>query len=91
MTTSTPTINVVVAALARHSGADPATIDVSKPLASVPGIESVKALRAITEVEEECGVIIPDDYLFENASVAEFSEFIDQLDRDGDRGGDHTN
>ena len=67
---------VVRTALGGHSGVAAEAIDPGKPLSAVPGIESVKALRAITEIEDECGVVIPDDFLFETATVAELAGFV---------------
>ncbi|MFF2352695.1 acyl carrier protein [Kitasatospora sp. NPDC058115] len=72
-------LGVVRAALATHSGVPVDMIDPARPLSAVPGIESVKALRAITEIEDECEVVIPDDFLFETATVAELSEFVAKL------------
>ncbi|WP_051795176.1 acyl carrier protein [Streptomyces sp. NRRL S-87] len=69
-------LDVVVRALAAHSGARPASIDTAKPLAAIPGIESVKALRAITEIEDELGIAIPDDFLFETATVGDLAAFV---------------
>lgn len=79
----TETLGVVVRALATQAGVEPAAIDTDKPLSAVPGIESVKALRAITEIEDECDVVIPDDFLFETASVRELAEFVASLAREG--------
>ncbi|MFF3405297.1 acyl carrier protein [Streptomyces sp. NPDC002742] len=79
----TDTLAIVVRALATQAGVDSAAIDADKPLSAVPGIESVKALRAITEIEDECEVVIPDDFLFETASVRELAEFVASLAREG--------
>jgi acyl carrier protein len=79
----TETLGVVVRALATQAGVEPAVIDTDKPLSAVPGIESVKALRAITEIEDECDVVIPDDFLFETASVRELAQFVASLAREG--------
>ncbi|MDH6134184.1 acyl carrier protein [Kitasatospora sp. MAA4] len=72
-------LGVVRTALAGHSGVPVEAIDPAKPLSAVPGIESVKALRAITEIEDECDVVIPDDFLFETATVAELAGFVADL------------
>ncbi|MFE4974518.1 acyl carrier protein [Kitasatospora sp. NPDC056651] len=72
-------LGVVRGALATQSGVPVEAIDPAKPLAAVPGIESVKALRAITEIEDECEVVIPDDFLFETATVAELAGFVAEL------------
>lgn len=80
---ATETLDIVVRSLAAQAGVAAATIDTGKPLSAVPGIESVKALRAITEIEDECDVVIPDDFLFETATVRELAEFVASLTREG--------
>ncbi|HET6636777.1 MAG TPA: acyl carrier protein [Streptomyces sp.] len=74
---------VIVKALAAQAGVPADGVDTDKPLSAVPGMESVKALRAVTEIEDECGVVIPDDFLFETATVREFAEFVASLAADG--------
>lgn len=69
-------LDVVVRSLAGQVGIDPDLIDPDRPLSAVPDIESVHVLRSITQVEEECSVVIPDDFLFETATVRELAEFI---------------
>lgn len=77
------TLGIVVRALAAQSGVGADSIDTAKPLSAVPGIESVKALRAITEIEDECDVVIPDDFLFETATVRELAAFVASLAQEG--------
>lgn len=77
------TLDIVVHALAAQANVPAATIDAGKPLSAVPGIESVKALRAITDIEDECDVVIPDDFLFETATVRELAEFVASLAPEG--------
>lgn len=72
-------LSVVLAALSSQAGVQPEQIDLDKPLPAIPGIESVKALRAITAIEDECGIVIPDDFLFETSTVREFAAFVDSL------------
>ncbi|GGW80476.1 hypothetical protein GCM10010503_67350 [Streptomyces lucensis JCM 4490] len=79
----TATLDIVVRALATQAGVAEPTVDPDKPLSAVPGIESVKALRAITEIEDECDVVIPDDFLFESATVRELADFVAELAREG--------
>ncbi len=79
MTQTARTINcldVVVRALAGQVGIEPGRIDPDRPLSAVPGIESIHVLRAVTEVEEACSVLIPDDFLFETATVRKLADFI---------------
>lgn len=79
----TATLDIVVRALAVQAGVAESSVDPGKPLSAVPGIESVKALRAITEIEDECDVVIPDDFLFESATVRELADFVAELARKG--------
>lgn len=72
-------LSVVLGALSAQAGVRPEQIDLDKPLPAIAGIESVKALRAITAIEDECGVIIPDDFLFETSTVREFAAFVGSL------------
>ncbi|MEU9372765.1 acyl carrier protein [Streptomyces sp. NPDC048255] len=77
------TLDIVVRALAAQANVPAAGIDTDKPLSAVPGIESVKALRAITDIEDECDVVIPDDFLFETATVRELAAFVSSLIPEG--------
>ncbi|MCX4695806.1 acyl carrier protein [Streptomyces sp. NBC_01408] len=77
------TLDIVVRALAAQANVPATGIDTDKPLSAVPGIESVKALRAITDIEDECDVVIPDDFLFETATVRELAEFVSSLIPEG--------
>jgi acyl carrier protein len=70
---------VVLGALSGQAGVRPDQIDLDKPLPAIPGIESVKALRAITAIEDECDIVIPDDFLFETSTVREFAGFVASL------------
>ncbi|MCY0932177.1 acyl carrier protein [Streptomyces sp. H27-H1] len=77
------TLDIVVRALAAQANVPATGIDTDKPLSAVPGIESVKALRAITDIEDECDVVIPDDFLFETATVRELADFVSSLIPEG--------
>ena len=72
-------VQVVLQALAEQAGVPADRIDVDDLLSAVPGIESVKALRAITQVEDALGVLIPDDFLFETATVRELAAQVATL------------
>lgn len=76
---SSAALAVVLGALSVQAGVRPEQIDLDKPLPAIPGIESVKALRAITAIEDETGVVIPDDFLFETSTVREFAAFVATL------------
>jgi acyl carrier protein len=73
------TVQVVVHALAMQAGVDPGQIDIDGALSAVPGIESVQILRAITEIEDTCSVLVPDDFLFDSATVADLASVIAAL------------
>jgi hypothetical protein len=69
----------VITALAKHTGADAAVIDVSGPLAAIPGIESVKLVRAVADIEDRWGVMIPATFAFETATVDSFINCVADL------------
>jgi acyl carrier protein len=69
-------LQLVKDVIAEHSAMTAQSIDPQLTLAAIPGIESVKALRAISEIEDRLGVVIPDDFLFEAATVQEMATFI---------------
>ncbi len=73
------TVQVVLQALSEHAGVPADRIDADELLSAVPGIESVKALRAITQIEDALGVLIPDDFLFETATVRELAAQVAAL------------
>ncbi|WP_330335396.1 acyl carrier protein (plasmid) [Streptomyces sp. NBC_00536] len=77
------TLDTVVSALAHQANVPATSIDPDKPLTAVPGIESVKALRAITDIEDAYDVVIPDDFLFETATVGELAAFVASLIPEG--------
>lgn len=78
-TRDTGVLSIVIQALAGQVGIEPGDIDADCPLSAVPGIESVHVLRAIAEVEDACSVLVPDDFLFESATVRELASFIAEL------------
>jgi acyl carrier protein len=78
-TRATSVLSVVIQALAGQAGIEPGDIDADGPLSAVPGIESVHVLRALAEVEDACSVLVPDDFLFESATVRELADIIAAL------------
>jgi acyl carrier protein len=72
---------IVAAALAAEAGLQPDLIDASQELSAIEGIESVKILRAVVQVEEECGIAVPDDFLFETATVRDLADLVSELAR----------
>ncbi len=67
---------LVTRALATQTGLRTDEIDPGLPLSAIPGIESVKVLRAVVEIEDTCEIVIPDDFLFETATVADLVAFV---------------
>ncbi|MEU0247432.1 acyl carrier protein [Streptomyces sp. NPDC006235] len=63
----------VVEALAQVLAVTPDSIDPDAPLNSLPGMESVKLLRAVVRVEESCGIAVPDEMLFEAGTARELA------------------
>ena len=72
-------LDVVVDALADQIGIHRDQIDPDRPLAAIPEVESIHVLRAISSIEQACAVEIPDDFLFETATVRELAEFVAEL------------
>jgi len=70
---------VVVAALAAEVDLDPSQIDAGQELATIEGIDSVKILRAVVRVEEECRIAVSDDFLFETATVRDLADLVTHL------------
>jgi acyl carrier protein len=70
---------LVIQALATQVELRPDEIDPGTALGAIPGIESVKVLRAIVEIEEACAIVVPDDFLFETATVADLAAFVASL------------
>lgn len=71
--------NAVVNALAERAEVEPAAIDVDAPLAAIPGIDSVLLLSALVEIEEACGMAIPDEVMFSAESVRDLIGVISTL------------
>jgi acyl carrier protein len=74
-----PALTVVVGALAEQVGIETARIEPDQPLSAIPDVESIHVLRAITEIEKELNVLIPDDFLFESSTVRELATMVDKL------------
>lgn len=72
----------VVEALAAAVQLEPAQIDVDVPLMAVPGIDSVLLLAALMDIEDRCGVAVPDDVLFRANNTRELIELIGELKAD---------
>ena len=71
--------NAVVTALADRVGLEPEAIDLDAPLAAIPGIDSILLLSALVEIEEACGMPIPDEVLFNSESVRDLIDVISTL------------
>lgn len=66
----------VVDAFAGQAGIDAARIEPDKPLTAIPEAESIHLLRAIMLIEETFAVFLPDDYVFETATVRELADTV---------------
>jgi acyl carrier protein len=77
--TTTECAGAVLRALATQAGLHPDQIALTDTLWAIPGMESVKVLRAVAEIETTCRVTVPDDFLFETATVADLIELVTSL------------
>lgn len=73
-------IDVVRSAFSHALEVPAAQIDVSVHLSELPGMESVRFLRALAVLEEKLEIAIPDDVLYEIDTLSELTEW---LRRDG--------
>jgi len=71
--------DVVVAALAAAVSLAADQIKTSQRLAQIPGMESVKILRAVVRIEDYYHINVPDDFLFETATVADLIDLVARL------------
>ena len=67
---------VVVAALAAAAGLAADQIETSQRLTRIPGVESVTILRAVVRIEDRYGINVPDDFIFETATVADLIDLV---------------
>jgi len=72
-------LTVVCAALAAEADPDLDGIDPDWQLTEIPGLESVRALRAVVRIEDACGIAIPDDFLFETNTVRQLADLVARL------------
>jgi acyl-CoA synthetase (AMP-forming)/AMP-acid ligase II/acyl carrier protein len=70
---------IVTGALAAEASTDPGKIHAPQELAAIPGLDSVKILRAVVRIEEDSGISIPDDFLFETATVQDLANLVTRL------------
>ncbi|WP_371649214.1 MULTISPECIES: acyl carrier protein [unclassified Streptomyces] len=78
----TDSLAVVAAAIAGEVEIATAELDLDCPIRSIPGLESVKLLRAIAEIERVRSVAIPDDFLFEAETARELAGLIEGLPKE---------
>ena len=53
------------------------SVDVSSSLVNDLGMDSLELMAAVTSLEQEFGLRVPDDVMSEIATVGELSEFIE--------------
>jgi acyl carrier protein len=75
----TTCLDVVIEALAKQTGLAPEKIDPDQTIVSIPEIESIKVLRAMVQIEEHFAIVIPDDFLFEAATVRSLAAYVATL------------
>jgi acyl carrier protein len=73
--------DAVLHALAAQTGLEPEQIHLTDVLWAIPGMESVKVLRAIAVIEADLGINVPDDFGFETATVADLVRLVSALAR----------
>jgi acyl carrier protein len=71
--------DIVVVALAAQLDSDRDDIDLDIPMLAIPGMESIMLLRAIAEIEDVSGVLIPDDALVETVTVRDLVTLVTEL------------
>jgi len=69
-------VKVVRSAFARALEAPEAELDPAGPLADLPGMESVRFLRAVAVLEEQLGVVIPDEALYGIGTLDELADWV---------------
>lgn len=72
-------LQVVVAAICAESGLSPDGVVPELALAAIPGMESVRVLRAVAAMEDHLGVSVPDDFEFEEATIGELVARLESL------------
>jgi acyl carrier protein len=70
----------VRAAIGHQAGLDGAAIDPDTPVRAY-GLESLHLLRAVAHIEDEIGVAIPDDSLFEELTAGALADIVAALPR----------
>jgi acyl carrier protein len=81
--TGQTTEDIVVVAIAAQLDSDRDDIDLDIPMLALPGMESILLLRAIAEIEDVSGVLIPDDALVETVTVRDLVALVTELQERG--------
>lgn len=69
----------VVESLAVTVGVEADQIDLDAPLMAIPEIDSVLLLASLAEIENRCGVVVPDDVLFRANNTRQLVHLIGEL------------
>lgn len=67
-------LGLLVDALSRHTGTAAGEIRPEQLVAEVPGMESVRLLRLLTEFEDVHGAGVPESFPFDVATVADLAD-----------------
>lgn len=67
---------MVAEALAAEAEIEPREIQPETELVAIEGIESVQIVRAVVRIEDACGIAVPDDFLFETATVRDLAVLV---------------
>lgn len=81
--TSDELLSTITRVFALQAGVEESVVDPDQPAAALKGLESVKLLRAVAEVEDLVGVAIPDDILLDDLTIREFASAVARLPRRG--------
>jgi acyl carrier protein len=70
---------VVLAAIAKRLADDSPEIALDTPILALEGMESIQVLRAVAEIEDLCGVFIPDDALADAITIRDLATLVTKL------------
>jgi acyl carrier protein len=76
-------LDLLIEALARHTGTAAADIRPAQRVADIPGMESVRLLRLLTEFQDEHAAGVPDTFPFDVATVQDLAEGLARSIEDG--------
>ena len=81
MTTVEEVLALVRTVFGRHVDLPADRVDPDQPAIALEGIESLKLLRAVAEIEDTLGVAIPDEVLLDDMTLRALAEVVVGLPR----------